>query len=74
MALPGMTTTMTGGPLGSLRWMSPELIESEAEANEATDIWAFAMTILVGFSELNRSISNTNRLYAGNSIRKTALF
>ena len=57
MTQPGMTATMTGGPLGSLRWMSPELIESRVLANETTDVWAFTMTILVGF-QTDLSLNN----------------
>ncbi|KXN87457.1 Protein sevenless [Leucoagaricus sp. SymC.cos] len=40
----GYTTTSIGG---SCRWMSPEILEgSDPSATVASDIWAFAMTIL----------------------------
>ena len=41
--LSGMTTTAELG--GTLRWMSPELIDGDT-VSAKSDVWAYAMTVL----------------------------
>jgi serine/threonine protein kinase len=43
LLLSGMTTT--ADMRGTLRWISPELIEGETISAES-DVWAYAMTVL----------------------------
>ena len=47
------SNSLTGGLRGTVRFMSKELLQATesvpAEYCEATDIWAFGMTILVRF-------------------------
>lgn len=41
-----LALTTTSEAAGSLRWMAPELF-NDVKVNEASDVWAFGMTILV---------------------------
>lgn len=41
-----MKLTTTAGSAGSLRWMAPEQFAGE-KATTASDIWTYAMTVLV---------------------------
>ena len=43
-----MAMSSTGGAKGTLRWMSPELLDGGETSPEA-DVWAFGMTALVCF-------------------------
>ena len=46
-----LSTQKKGG--GTLHWMAPEVIYSNlAEVSAASDVWSFAMTMLVGFDHL----------------------
>jgi len=43
-----MAMSITGKAKGTLRWMSPELLDGGAVSPQA-DVWAFGMTALVCF-------------------------
>lgn len=44
-----MAMSRAGGTKGTVRWMSPEILDGAAVSPEA-DVWAFGMTALVCFS------------------------
>jgi len=41
-----MTMSSTGGTKGTLKWMSPEILDG-GEVSPEADVWAFGMTVLV---------------------------
>lgn len=54
--------------VGSLRWISPELIRYDTEPDSASDVWAYGMTVLV--STLTNPWRYTSCSHAQFSYRK----
>jgi serine/threonine protein kinase len=70
LMLKGMSTTAE--VTGSVRWMSPELLNGNIEvANTKSDVWAYGMTALVGSDSLCDLLSDM--LMSGDNVGACAL-
>lgn len=69
-----MWKTSKTSPGGSLRWMSPELLKAdEPRATLQSDVYAFAMTIIVRYRYYLPSVLTVANSLLGNPNRRSSL-